>query len=528
MGKSIKVVFIKQSPADTFGGLYIRTIENRISRKRSLKITIQERDFQRYFDPNSQRFREDKRFLSGVSFNEVIEEALDEVKSYDSRLEDIPNKNKSFIDYWQHSIRNTPNHGTRIKNEVVLSKLMKFLSTRELNDLKFAEINPIFLKELNHYLMTVSDPKKLGKNSVVHYMKMIKAVINKARKDDYYYFTKDPFHSLSFKTTSTDKPILSDDDLMKLLNAELVDEKMRLYRNMFVFQLFSNGMRVSDLVLLTWGDIKQGRITYRMFKTNRLMSIPLNFMLSSIITELMPQFFPSYEKFKQTITSTFYYEEDGKLDSITLNLPKAEKLIRHLRVPKFTYNPITNFLMAEYRDKQEYEMGRTLDIDGVLVPDENDTLKRAAMFRLDLKKKIDEEFMKEVKKGVEVLNREQQLDFVFPILNSDDFDVENIKRDDTFIKESEYRRIKHHTIVYNRNLKKLQKLCGLETPLTSHVSRHTFTNMMLKLKDANLYDISMSLGHSKLVITEKYIRQGFNIEKVDYLNEELTQKFRNR
>ena len=88
--------------------------------------------------------------------------------------------------------------------------------------------------------------------------------------------------------------------------------------------------------------------------------------------------------------------------------------------------------------------------------------------------------------------------------------------------------INKKTIVYDRNLKRLQKCLGIETVLTSHVSRHSFTNLLLRLKNVNLYDIQQSLGHSSIKITENYLTSHFNLEKLDYLNEQLTRQHRRK
>jgi hypothetical protein len=42
----------------------------------------------------------------------------------------------------------------------------------------------------------------------------------------------------------------------------------------------------------------------------------------------------------------------------------------------------------------------------------------------------------------------------------------------------------------------------------------------------NLYDVSLSLGHSNIKVTENYLRTGFNAEKLDELNIGLAGKFR--
>ena len=69
---------------------------------------------------------------------------------------------------------------------------------------------------------------------------------------------------------------------------------------------------------------------------------------------------------------------------------------------------------------------------------------------------------------------------------------------------------------------------ALDTKLSSHVSRHSFTNLLLNMDNVNLYDISQSLGHKNITITQNYIQTGFNNKKVDYLNKEMANKHRKK
>ena len=83
-------------------------------------------------------------------------------------------------------------------------------------------------------------------------------------------------------------------------------------------------------------------------------------------------------------------------------------------------------------------------------------------------------------------------DFIFPI----------IKREDL---EDQYKDIKWARKRYNKGLKEIQVLCGIEETLTSYVIRHSFATQAL-LKDVPIKAISEMLGHSKLSTTEVYLK----------------------
>lgn len=70
--------------------------------------------------------------------------------------------------------------------------------------------------------------------------------------------------------------------------------------------------------------------------------------------------------------------------------------------------------------------------------------------------------------------------------------------------EQQFRRIKKITYVANKNLKKIGDAIGLQIPLTTYVSRHSFATI-LKRSGVNVAIISEALGHSDLKTTQIYL-----------------------
>jgi integrase/recombinase XerD len=82
--------------------------------------------------------------------------------------------------------------------------------------------------------------------------------------------------------------------------------------------------------------------------------------------------------------------------------------------------------------------------------------------------------------------------YVFPI----------IKREGVILQDKDIRGARSR---YNKKLNKLAKLLGIETNLTSYVSRHSFATQAM-LHQVPLNAISTMLGHSSLKTTEVYIK----------------------
>ncbi|MCC5942984.1 MAG: site-specific integrase [Balneolaceae bacterium] len=84
-------------------------------------------------------------------------------------------------------------------------------------------------------------------------------------------------------------------------------------------------------------------------------------------------------------------------------------------------------------------------------------------------------------------------DLIFPILDNFPNDpIELLKQ------------ISSKNFIVNRDLKKVTKKAGIDSNVSFHVARHSFSQYALK-NNMPLYEISKALGHSSIKITERYI-----------------------
>lgn len=96
--------------------------------------------------------------------------------------------------------------------------------------------------------------------------------------------------------------------------------------------------------------------------------------------------------------------------------------------------------------------------------------------------------------------------FVFPVL----------KRESSTLREKDIQWARKR---YNKKLKVLATLCGIDSNLTSYVSRHSFATQAM-LHDIPLTAISSMLGHSSIKTTEIYLK-GLPVNILDDYNERL-------
>ena len=97
-----------------------------------------------------------------------------------------------------------------------------------------------------------------------------------------------------------------------------------------------------------------------------------------------------------------------------------------------------------------------------------------------------------------------------------DFILNVIKSDEV---KKQYVNVRDELRRYNRRLKEIGELCGLESVLTSYVARHSFATIA-KFKDVPVSVISQALGHTNLETTETYLAE-FDNAVLDEYNEKI-------
>jgi site-specific recombinase XerD len=70
--------------------------------------------------------------------------------------------------------------------------------------------------------------------------------------------------------------------------------------------------------------------------------------------------------------------------------------------------------------------------------------------------------------------------------------------------ENLYKLKQSKAALINRNLKDLADIAEIEINLTSHISRHSYADI-LREKKVSIYDIMNLLGHSDIKITQRYL-----------------------
>jgi integrase len=546
--------------------------------------------------------------------NNHLEHQLNTYIRNNGRVEFIPDEKKTLNEWFEKQIERQINQGTKMRYKNVYNLLVQFQMWYSVNKKKQERTKIIYMKNVNvdyilefrKWLLSEPNPNEFRKknaiNSSNYKLKCLKSLLNKSHSEGYYFFPINPFDHIKFQFKEQQLEILSLDELKKLIETDLrevlrrtkptiegkslfgeeieggVEErnkKNKRYkakhslndiRNYFLFQLFSQGIRVSDLVTLRWNNFHFDnenvlRINKTMVKTKKSISILVNEKMISILSNYIIRYkdnFPDkIEELEYTIEriKSAYSIYTNKVSVLLFSDDWYSNLFYHIidnntkyysgRKEKGIYvdevmiERLREFLLNSHRENTLHHyindnkpfgkrQNRYVQFSKVITRIEewhkNNLKENETYFQTEYKK-LREKRYKLVLNLINLIIKDKELksEFVFTLLNNSDFN--DISEEEfSILSEHQYRKFQSARCYYNKLLKLIAIQSGISKRLTSHLSRHSYTSLMLELgEDVNLFDLMTSLGHKHLSTTQTYIQRLSN-KKIDKLNLVISEK----
>lgn len=483
---SVKLVLRKVPNEPNKSYLFIRTILNRKSRLKSLGIKI-----------NSENLKKSGEGVKSVEpdyqkINKIIDEELKLIKK-DGDLASISNreaKKKSVLKFIDKVIENTANQGTVSSRISAKRVFQNFLEAKGKEDITFSQITPDFIDSYNVWLLR-NDYKK---NTANQYLQTLQLFINYAKKDSKMNLPEsyNPFNRFKFKRNPVKNKALSKEELSKLVNADFKKQSYSLYRDMFMFQLYGGGLRVSDALILSWDNIyvsEDGEIVleYTAFKTNKPMVANLytNALeyLNSAINRHNPVFVQTVSKMKGLMLKL-----DEAIEELETEIKRLEDA--HL-------DPIIVLQMVK-QDKADIDLTieRLIDI--------RETRKKREHL-VKLAESTFEQMLGHYKIEIKKLHRDHSEELIFPFLWDKAKGKPAINLKNELMNAKDYGKLINERSKFVNHLKRIQKDLKIKTSISSHSARHSFTQLLME-SNVNTHYISMSLGHNSIGTTELYRR----------------------
>lgn len=462
MNTSAKLILFPQ-PTKKGYPLKVRIIQDRKPVYIGLKFYLTDSQKQKYWNESKVELRKSYPFYAEVmiEFNKEMNNIGIETIDNKASIEQEPvMNNDSFTSFYNNYIKSLYNKnqlGLLQKVNSVLLQLNSYCkSIDKSSDVLFKDLNIDFMNGFQIYLIE----QNLLPVTQRGYIEKIRSIVNLAIKQDKYNPKRHPFLGFEFMKVKVAPKCINPEELelIKLLVKTSPNYKTS---QKFMFQYYSFGMRVSDLLLIKWSDIKETgkRLQYEMYKTKQNMDIYLNNNLLDILYEFMP------DEIKDEVL--FIYKLPWRKKKQIIFFDKYKETNGHdikFRYPDM-YDKINN---GEIHSHEKY------------------SLIRQYLQYLSIDKDYSD------KK-------------IFSIIES------NLDIKTTYSKVSTY------TSVYNKDLKTLSDEIavnyGKDLNLSSHMARHTFAYISL-LTGQSIYFISKALNHKSIKTTEIYLA-GFNNRQLD-------------
>lgn len=188
---------------------------------------------------------------------------------------------KEYTDQLIAIMKQTGRYGNARAYQDALNAFIKFNDEK---DIDFKNVNSRLLQRFQESLLA----KDVKLNSISVYLRTLRAIYNKAIKDEVVAARLYPFKEITIREETTIKRSLSKEEIAKIKNADLSGRPdMEFARNVFLFSFYNRGMNFIDICFLKPDDVIGGRIRYRRQKTGQTFTIKITEQAQEIIDKYL-------------------------------------------------------------------------------------------------------------------------------------------------------------------------------------------------------------------------------------------------
>jgi site-specific recombinase XerD len=203
----------------------------------------------------------------------------------------------SYLNYYKTIMNKIDKPSTKKSYENSFNTLNQYLIIKNKSDLLFTELTKEFITTYITFLRN----KSLTDSTIKTYLSSMKAVMNDAIDDEKLKvnFPKNPFRKLELRVYVKPKRLVTREDISKLRHITK-DDELFIYSRMFLFSLYTQGMRVSDLVLLKVCNFTKDHCEYMMLKNKKIMKIDIDRNINKMLIDVLqlPDYYTQYKSIK--------------------------------------------------------------------------------------------------------------------------------------------------------------------------------------------------------------------------------------
>jgi integrase len=273
------------------GTLYIEIVfyhnisNNKTRRYVNTGLKIDKKDFKKSKIITSDRTKRIRRLVEKKKYD--VDETIRKIELdngdispeiYDKNNADNVYKKKTFDELFNMFLKEqerTKQPLTVKKHNTLKALINEYAQSLKLKELYLSDITIKFFNGFTNFLITVKDHKPSTVNKYQKSLKTFMVYINEKldlNKDNIHK----KFKNIKINDDDTSKIILTKDHIKKLKEWKPDNNSNELVRDLFMFQILT-GIRYSDLLSVTKSYINNKNLSFKSFKTGKIVTIPLHY-----------------------------------------------------------------------------------------------------------------------------------------------------------------------------------------------------------------------------------------------------------
>jgi site-specific recombinase XerD len=266
---------------DGVGPIYIQIIQDRSAKYISTGIEVSKNDW----DPKSKTIK--KSHPNSVRYNALLRKKLSEAEAtlLDINLseqnlnskeikEAVKGKEQTdffvFAEGYIAELSSRGQYASYKRFKSIVEKLRVYCKSQPL------KMNKISVQFLQNYETHLAEHYKNKINTIHSNLKVIRRILNLAIDRGILEEKYNPFKRMKLKTEESKKDYLTEKELLCLEQLELnPNHKISIHRDMYVFAVYTGGIRISDALQLKWENFDGERIEFLVDKTKRNQVVKL-------------------------------------------------------------------------------------------------------------------------------------------------------------------------------------------------------------------------------------------------------------
>ena len=300
---SIKVKFRPSTNENKEGTIYYQVIQNRVIRQ----LKTDYRLFMHEWDEDNNAIITTNN--SRQNYLQSIEERIDwDIKRLPSIINQYENKHVKYIaddiistfqkqsneqslfNFMQGVIAQLQQMGKQRTSETYRCTLKSFMQFRENKDVLLGDIDSDLMLMYEAYLRN----KGLTKNSTSFYMRILRAVYNRAVEKD-LTTNRNPFKHVYTGIDKTIKRAIPLKAIKQIKNLNLsLQPSLDFARDMFLFSFYTRGMSFIDMAYLKKKNLSNRILSYRRRKTGQQLFIRWEKCMQEIVDKYDSNYYSSY------------------------------------------------------------------------------------------------------------------------------------------------------------------------------------------------------------------------------------------